>query len=110
MKPLELLHKAFDLGIIHFDLANNYGPSYGPAEANFGRILQDDLAVYRANELSQPKLVSIYGLDLMVIGGLANIWSRVWIKVFNEWGLIMSIFSITIDLTLKPLWKRACQP
>ena len=42
-----MLHKAFDLGITHFDLANNYGPPYGSAEANFGRILKDDLAVYR---------------------------------------------------------------
>src|SRR6188508_3356129 len=39
--------RAFDLGIIHFDLANNYGPPYGSAEENFGRILQDDLRPYR---------------------------------------------------------------
>ena len=38
---------AFDLGITHFDLANNYGPPYGSAEANFGRILQGDLAAHR---------------------------------------------------------------
>src|SRR4051812_34846896 len=38
---------AFDLGITHFDLANNYGPPYGSAETNFGRILRDDLRPYR---------------------------------------------------------------
>lgn len=38
---------AFDNGITHFDLANNYGPEPGAAERNFGRILHDDLGVYR---------------------------------------------------------------
>ncbi len=38
---------AFDLGITHFDLANNYGPPYGSAEINFGRILREDLAAHR---------------------------------------------------------------
>lgn len=38
---------AFDLGITHFDLANNYGPPYGSAETNFGRILRDDLRPFR---------------------------------------------------------------
>ncbi len=38
---------AFDLGITHFDLANNYGPPYGSAEVNFGRILREDLAAHR---------------------------------------------------------------
>lgn len=42
-----LLFKAFDLGITHFDLANNYGPVYGSAEENFGRIISKDLAPYR---------------------------------------------------------------
>ncbi|RYC10979.1 L-glyceraldehyde 3-phosphate reductase [Ciceribacter ferrooxidans] len=42
-----ILFKAFDLGITHFDLANNYGPPAGSAEINFGRILKEDLAVYR---------------------------------------------------------------
>jgi L-glyceraldehyde 3-phosphate reductase len=49
--PLEtqraMVHTAFDLGITHFDLANNYGPPYGSAEANFGRILRRDLAAHR---------------------------------------------------------------
>jgi L-glyceraldehyde 3-phosphate reductase len=50
-RPLEvgraILRRAFDLGITHFDLANNYGPPYGSAEENFGRIFRDDLAPFR---------------------------------------------------------------
>jgi L-glyceraldehyde 3-phosphate reductase len=42
-----IVRRAFDLGVTHFDLANNYGPPYGAAEANFGRILRADLAPYR---------------------------------------------------------------
>jgi L-glyceraldehyde 3-phosphate reductase len=42
-----MVHRAFDLGITHFDLANNYGPPYGSAEETFGRILAQDLAAYR---------------------------------------------------------------
>ncbi len=42
-----ILRRAFDLGITHFDLANNYGPPYGSAEANFGRILRSDFRGYR---------------------------------------------------------------
>jgi len=42
-----LLRKAFDCGITHFDLANNYGPPPGSAEENFGRLLRDDFAAYR---------------------------------------------------------------
>ncbi|TVR46790.1 MAG: L-glyceraldehyde 3-phosphate reductase [Planctomycetota bacterium] len=42
-----MIHTAFDAGITHFDLANNYGPPPGSAESNFGRILQEDLKAYR---------------------------------------------------------------
>ncbi len=42
-----ILRRAFDRGVTHFDLANNYGPPYGRAEENFGRYLKDDLAPYR---------------------------------------------------------------
>jgi L-glyceraldehyde 3-phosphate reductase len=42
-----IIRRAFDLGITHFDLANNYGPPYGSAEVNFGRILAEDLRPYR---------------------------------------------------------------
>jgi L-glyceraldehyde 3-phosphate reductase len=43
----DICRRAFDLGVTHFDLANNYGPPYGAAEANFGRLLATDLAPYR---------------------------------------------------------------
>jgi L-glyceraldehyde 3-phosphate reductase len=50
-KPLEtqraVMRRAFDLGVSHFDLANNYGPPYGAAERNVGRILREDFAAYR---------------------------------------------------------------
>ncbi len=42
-----IVRRAFDLGITHFDLANNYGPPYGAAEETFGRLLREDLAPYR---------------------------------------------------------------
>src|ERR1700678_3725574 len=50
-KPIEdqraILRRAFDLGVTHFDLANNYGTPYGSAEINFGRIMREDLRPYR---------------------------------------------------------------
>jgi L-glyceraldehyde 3-phosphate reductase len=50
-RPLEtaraMLRRAFDLGVTHFDLANNYGPPYGSAELNFGRIYRSDFVPYR---------------------------------------------------------------
>src|ERR1700761_2426186 len=50
-KPIEdqraIVRRAFDLGVTHFDLANNYGPPYGSAEINFGRIMREDLRPYR---------------------------------------------------------------
>ena len=64
-----MLHKAFDLGITHFDLANNYGPPYGSAEANLGRILKDDLAVYRDELIISTKA----GFDM-------------WPGPYGDWG------------------------
>src|ERR1700749_733254 len=50
-KPLEnqraILRRAFDLGVTHFDLANNYSPPYGSAEINFGRLMREDFRPYR---------------------------------------------------------------
>jgi L-glyceraldehyde 3-phosphate reductase len=50
-RPLDvgraIVRRAFDLGITHFDLANNYGPPYGSAEINFGRLLREDFRPYR---------------------------------------------------------------
>ena len=49
------VRRAFDLGITHFDLANNYGPPYGSAETNFGRILRDDFRDHRDELLVSTK-------------------------------------------------------
>ncbi len=58
-KPIKtqraILRRAFDLGVTHFDLANNYGPPYGSAETNFGRILHEDFARYRDELLISTK-------------------------------------------------------
>lgn len=60
---------AFDNGITHFDLANNYGPPEGTAEINFGRILKEDLGVYR---------------DELIISTKAGYW--MWPGPYGEWG------------------------
>jgi L-glyceraldehyde 3-phosphate reductase len=64
-----IIRRAFDLGITHFDLANNYGPPYGSAEANFGRIQQDDLMPFR---------------DELVISSKAGY--DMWPGPYGEWG------------------------
>ncbi|WP_144111213.1 L-glyceraldehyde 3-phosphate reductase [Paraburkholderia sp. BCC1886] len=51
----DILRTAFDLGITHFDLANNYGPPYGSAETNFGRLFKDDFRPYRDELLISSK-------------------------------------------------------
>ncbi|KAB0633201.1 L-glyceraldehyde 3-phosphate reductase [Burkholderia latens] len=51
----DILRTAFDLGINHFDLANNYGPPYGSAEINFGRLLKEDFRPYRDELLISTK-------------------------------------------------------
>jgi L-glyceraldehyde 3-phosphate reductase len=58
-RPLEaqraIIRRAFDLGVTHFDLANNYGPPYGSAEKNFGRIFREDLRPYRDEMIISTK-------------------------------------------------------
>ena len=58
-RPVEtqraIVRRAFDLGVTHFDLANNYGPPYGSAEINFGRILREDLRPYRDEMIISTK-------------------------------------------------------
>ena len=51
----KMLFRAFDLGITHFDLANNYGPSAGSAEENFGRILNEEMLAYRDEMIISTK-------------------------------------------------------
>jgi L-glyceraldehyde 3-phosphate reductase len=58
-KPVQtqraVLRRAFDLGVTHFDLANNYGPPYGSAEINFGRIFREDFALHRGELVISTK-------------------------------------------------------
>src|SRR5256885_1809254 len=72
-RPMEtqraIVRRAFDLGITHFDLANNYGPPYGSAEENFGRILSSDLAGRRDQLVISTKA----GYDMWP--GPYGIWS-----------------------------------
>jgi L-glyceraldehyde 3-phosphate reductase len=72
-RPLDtsraIVRRAFDLGITHFDLANNYGPPYGSAEQNFGRLMQQDLAPYRDELIISSKA----GYDM-------------WPGPYGEWG------------------------
>ena len=65
----EMVTAAFDLGITHFDLANNYGPPYGAAETNFGRVLREDLRPYRDELVVSTKA----GYDM-------------WPGPYGEWG------------------------
>ncbi len=67
----DILRRAFDLGITHFDLANNYGPPYGSAEINAGRILAEDFASHREELLISTKA----GWDMWP-GPYGNLGSR----------------------------------
>jgi L-glyceraldehyde 3-phosphate reductase len=64
-----ILRRAFDLGVTHFDLANNYGPPFGAAEINFGRVFREDLRGYR---------------DQLIISTKAAY--RMWPGPYGEWG------------------------
>ena len=79
-KPFEtqraILRRAFDLGVTHFDLANNYGPPYGSAETNFGRHLKDDFLPHR---------------DELVISSKAGY--DMWAGPYGEWGSRKHILS-----------------
>jgi L-glyceraldehyde 3-phosphate reductase len=79
----ELILRAFDLGITHFDLANNYGPPPGSAESNFGRILREDLAAHR---------------DEMIISSKAGY--LMWDGPYGEWGSRKYLLA-SLDQSLK---------
>jgi L-glyceraldehyde 3-phosphate reductase len=64
-----ILRRAFDLGVTHFDLANNYGPPFGSAEVNFGRLLREDFRPYRDELVISTKA----GYDM-------------WPGPYGEWG------------------------
>ncbi len=67
----DILRRAFDLGVTHFDLANNYGPPYGSAETNFGRHLKDDFRPFRDELVISTKA----GYDMWP-GPYGNLGSR----------------------------------
>ena len=79
----QLLHHAFDLGITHFDLANNYGPPPGSAESNFGRILREDFLSYR---------------DELIISSKAGY--TMWDGPYGDWGSRKYLIS-SLDQSLK---------
>jgi L-glyceraldehyde 3-phosphate reductase len=78
-----ILHRAFDLGITHFDLANNYGPPPGSAEETFGSVLDKDFRRYR---------------DEMIISTKAGYW--MWPGPYGEWGSKKYLVS-SLDQSLK---------
>ncbi|MBC3766199.1 aldo/keto reductase [Neptunicella marina] len=79
----DMIFRAFDLGITHFDLANNYGPPPGTAESNFGKILHQHMAQYR---------------DEMVISSKAGY--LMWDGPYGEWGSRKYLIS-SLDQSLK---------
>ncbi len=78
-----ILRRAFELGVSHFDLANNYGPPYGSAESNFGRMLQSDLKRHR---------------DELVISTKAG-WDM-WPGPYGDWGSRKYLLA-SLDQSLK---------
>ncbi|MEX2634965.1 MAG: L-glyceraldehyde 3-phosphate reductase [Balneolales bacterium] len=78
-----IIHRSFDLGITHFDLANNYGPPYGSAEETFGKILCEGLHTYR---------------DELVISSKAGY--DMWDGPYGEWGSKKHLVS-SLDQSLK---------
>src|SRR5512138_128226 len=79
----EICRRAFDRGVTHFDLANNYGPPYGAAEENFGRMLVDDLRPYRDELVISTKA----GYDM-------------WPGPYGEWGSRKYLLA-SLDASLK---------
>ncbi|MFD2611785.1 L-glyceraldehyde 3-phosphate reductase [Paenibacillus gansuensis] len=78
-----MIHRSFDLGITHFDLANNYGPPPGSAEETFGQVLKQDLAAYR---------------DELIISTKAGYY--MWEGPYGEWGSKKYLVS-SLDQSLK---------
>ena len=95
---------AFDHGITHFDLANNYGPEPGSAETNFGRILKEDLGAYRDEMLISTKagfdidmlnaVCSAVNIPVIASGGCGKIndFAEVFEKTNSSAALAASLF------------------
>ena len=97
-RPLEtqraIVRRAFDLGITHFDLANNYGPPYGSAEENFGRLLASRLAAVprRAGDLDQGRLRHV-ARARTASGARASTCWRAWTRAWRGWASTTSTSS-----------------
>ena len=109
-KPLEtqraVMRRAFDLGVTHFDLANNYGPPYGSAEINVGRILAEDFAAYRDELVISTKA----GWDMWP-GPYGDLGSRKYLTAsldqsLSGWAWTMSTSSTTTGPTRTRRWRR----
>jgi len=79
----KMIFRAFDRGVTHFDLANNYGPPYGSAEANFGKLISSDLRAYRDELIISTKA----GYDM-------------WPGPYGEWGSKKYLMA-SLDQSLK---------
>ncbi len=109
-KPLEtqraVARRAFDLGVTHFDLANNYGPPYGAAEVNAGRILAEDFAAHRDELIISTKA----GWDMWP-GPYGDLGSRKYLTAsldqsLQRLGSTTSTSSTTTGPTRTPRWRR----
>ena len=71
-----ILRRAFDRGVTHFDLANNYGPPYGQAETNFGHFLKQDLMPYRDEmaDLHEGRLRHVAGATARAAARASTCW------------------------------------
>ena len=98
----EVIRRAFDRGVTHFDLANNYGPPYGSAEENFGEILRKDFRGHRNELLISSKPVGIRGPG-PTASVVRGIFARSLTKAFNAWDSTTSISSIRTALAQLPL-------
>ena len=81
----KMIYRAFDRGVTHFDLANNYGPPYGSAESNFGKLMSKDLKKYRDELIISTKA----GYDM-------------WPGPYGEWGS-KKYLTASLDQSLKRL-------
>ncbi len=102
----KVILKAFDHGITHFDFANNYGPPYGSAELNFGKLLREDLSAYRDQLIISTKA----GYDMWP-GPYGNWGSRKYLlasldQSLQRMGLpYVDIFIPTVRIPILP-WKK----
>jgi L-glyceraldehyde 3-phosphate reductase len=110
-----ILRLAFDRGITHFDLANNYGPPAGSAEENFGRLLREDFRGYRDQLIISTKAGYYMWKAPTANGAPKNTWCPAWTKACNAWAWNTSIsFITTVPIPIRhskrrwPRWTWWC--